>query len=274
MEQLEKTALTMRRIIFKTACHAGTGHIAPSLSAVEILTALYFGGVMRYDPKRPEWKERDYLIMSKGHASLALYAALTLAGYIPEKDLENFCSGRTPFGGILKRNVFYGIEASTGSLGQGLCFATGIALANQLDEKENRVYAIVGDGECQEGTVWEAAMNAAHHNLNHLTVIIDHNQLQGMDAVDRIVKEGSLREKWKSFGFEAEEVDGHDVGALCRALRAPGKKPKAIIAHTVKGKGISFMEGVPIWHYRSTNAEETKVALRELGMSGKDLVMA
>lgn len=273
MDALKSIVTELRKIIFKTAHHSGTGHIAPSLSVVEILTVLYFGGIMKYDVRNPAWEDRDYFVMSKGHASLAVYAALAKAGYFPEAELKSFCHGGTHFGGILKRNIQYGIEASTGSLGQGLCFATGVALANKLDEKANHVFVVIGDGECQEGTTWEAAMNAAHHQLHNLTVIVDHNRLQGMDTVENIIQEMDLKEKWKSFGFAVQEVDGHDMEALLHALdRKPENgKPRAIIANTIKGKGISFMEGVPIWHYRSTNEEETVIAMRELGLTNEEL---
>lgn len=272
MEKLQQLAKDIRKQIFKAAYGAQTGHIAPSLSVVEILISLYFDEILKYDSKNPEWKDRDFFVMSKGHASLALYAVLAEAGFFPVEELRRFCHGVTPFGGILKRNVAYGIEASTGSLGQGICFATGVALGMKLDEKQNQVFTVIGDGECQEGTTWEAAMNAAHHGLDNFTVIIDHNQLQGMDKTESIVREFDLASKWKSFGFDTIEVNGHDMIALKVAFQKKVKgKPKAIVANTVKGRGISFMEGIPIWHYRMTNKEETKIVLQELDMTEEEL---
>lgn len=272
MENLSKITCELRKHIFRTAYLANTGHIAPSLSMVEIMAVLYFGGVLKYNATDPKWQDRDRLIMSKGHASLVLYSTLMMAGYFEEKKLDTFCKPDSHLGGLLKMNEELGIEATTGSLGHGLPFGTGIALANKLDRKDSKVYVVVGDGECQEGSIWEAAMNAAHYNLNNLVVIIDHNRLQAMDKIEEIVKIDSLAEKWESFGWNTVEIDGHNISEIYRELTANyTDKPKVIIANTIKGKGISFMENVPIWHYRIPNRVETEIAIAELGLSRQEV---
>ncbi len=267
---LEEIAKEVRRDIMRTAYKGGSGHIASALSAVEIMTALYFGGILRYDPANPYWEDRDKLVLSKGHASLVLYSVLKRIGYITQKELDSFCSPGSALGGEPRLGDIPGVEATTGSLGHGLSFAIGIAIANRLDKRSSRTYAILGDGECQEGSVWEAALSAAHYRLDNLTVILDCNSLQAMDSTENIVSLNPLMEKWNGFGWSVVEINGHDLDQICTALKEDREsaitKPRIIIAHTIKGKGISFMENVPIWHYRMPNSEEMGIVRRDLGL--------
>ncbi|SFQ24118.1 transketolase [Lachnospiraceae bacterium XBB1006] len=266
----------IRKDIMVTALKGKAGHLASALSMAEIVTALYFGEVLQYDKDNPNWEGRDKVILSKGHASLALYSALYRIGYLTKEQLHGFCQEGSLLGGEPKRGDIPGVEATTGSLGHGLSFAVGIAMAEKYKKTLNRIYVIQGDGECQEGSVWEAALSAAHHKLGNLTVILDRNQLQAMGDTEEIVGIESLKEKWESFGFLVTEVDGHDTERLIAVLqkdkRDKTERPRIIIAHTVKGKGISFMENVPIWHYRMPNAEEQIIANQELGITKEDLL--
>lgn len=272
----EEITKEIRKDIMITALKGKAGHLASALSMAEIVTALYFGDVLRYDPQDPEWEERDKMILSKGHGSLALYSALYRIGYLTKEQLHSFCQKDSLLGGEPKRGDIPGVEATTGSLGHGLSFAVGIAIAERIKQKKNRIYVIQGDGECQEGSVWEAALSAAHHKLGNLTVILDRNQLQAMGDTEEIVGIESIREKWESFGFLVTAVDGHDTEALIETLKKdkadPEEKPRVIIAHTIKGKGISFMENIPIWHYRMPNEEEQRIVNRELGITEEDLL--
>lgn len=275
LPNLQKTAKEIRRKIFKMIYKGGGGHIPPALSITEILTVLYFGGIMKHDPKNPGWEARDRLILSKGHASAALYAVLAQAGYIDEKLLDGFCQPGSVLGGHPKMYEIPGVEASTGSLGHGFSFAVGIALAGKMDKKDYRVFAILGDGECQEGSIWETALFAAHQKLGNFTAILDYNKLQAMDMLDNIIGMEPMAEKWRSFGWDVFEVDGHDLNDLVVVLthkRNIESPPRMIIAHTVKGKGVSFMENVPIWHYRLPNQEELEIVLKELEIDARELV--
>lgn len=274
--KLDLISKDMRKLIFKTAYSGHTGHIASAMSVVEILTSLYFGDILQYNPKNPLWMERDKLIMSKGHASLALYSTLAMAGYFPIEELKTFCHPFSKFGGEPKYGDIPGIEATTGSLGHGLSFAVGIALASKLDSIQNRIYVILGDGECQEGSVWEAAMSAAHYKLDNLTVILDYNKLQAMGEIEDILSLNPINKKWEYFGWEVLEIDGHNLEEIQEVLSMDRqrdiKKPRIIIAHTIKGKGISFMENVPIWHYRMPNEEELQIVLKDLELSKEELL--
>ena len=275
---VEQIALRIRQTILKMAMRAGGGHIAPSYSIADIVAELYFDGILRYDTSNPDWKERDYFILSKGHGALALYVALSMAGFFPQNELQNFCKPGSKLGSLAKAGAAPGVEASTGSLGHGLSYACGIALALKKDNASNKVYALLGDGECEEGSVWEAAMFAAHNELDNLVIIVDYNKLQAMDSLENIMSLDDFSGKFRSFGINSVDIDGHDYEQIRKVLKEPGiqncnrkKKPLAIIAHTVKGKGISFMENIPIWHYRIPNKEELKVALHDLGMAENDL---
>lgn len=218
MARIEDIALKIRQAVLKMAVGANGGHIAPAYSMTDIVAELYFDGILRYDAKRPNWQERDYFVLSKGHGVLALYAALSMAGYFPAEELDTFCKPGSSLGSLAKMGSVPGIEATTGSLGHGLSFAVGIALANKIDGLDSKVYVLLGDGECEEGSVWEGLMSAVHHKLDNLVVIIDYNGLQAMDSVDHIMSIHGFSERLKSFGFFVDDIDGHDYGAIKKAL--------------------------------------------------------
>lgn len=244
-------------------------HLGSCLSCVDILTALYFG-VLRVDPSDPSNKARDRFILSKGHAAPALYWTLAMRGFFPETDMDRFCAD----GSVLNEHppapgYLSGVEAATGSLGHGLPLGLGMALAAKIGNSDYRVFALLSDGECNEGSVWEGAMFAPAHNLERLAVIVDFNKWQATGRSEEVMALSPLVDKWRAFGWNASEVDGHDVGKLVELLsQVPdgSGKPVAIIAHTVKGKGISFMEDDNNWHYRIPTAEEVERARRELGV--------
>lgn len=262
-------AQEMRRLIYTTITKARGGHMPSSLSVVEILTVLY-GEVLRIDPMRPDDPNRDRFILSKGHGCVALYAALSQYGFIDASHLDTFGRAGSILGGHPDMHKVSGVEASTGSLGHGLSFAAGIALAAKMDGKTHRTFVLMGDGECQEGSVWEAALFAVQAELDNLVCIVDHNKLQAMDRLDKIVELSPMAEKWRAFGWEVMEVEGNDIGMLRSTFsELPFKRrmPSLVVAHTTKGKGISFMEQVPIWHYRMPDETEDGQARKELGLS-------
>lgn len=263
----------LRKTIFLTAYKGNTGHLASALSVIEILYVLYFRGVLKYDSANPNWEERDKLIMSKGQGSLALYSVLSKAGFFPREELDSFCQPGSKLGGEPKLGDIPGVEASTGSLGHGLSYAVGIAMAYKIQKKKNHVYVIIGDGECQEGSMWEAAMAAKNFKLDNLTVIMDNNKLQAMGTVKELMSIDDWAGKWKEFGWYVINVDGHDVERLENVLREQRIEdtPTMIIADTIKGKGISFMENVPIWHFRMPNEEELKIVMKELDIKEEEL---
>lgn len=269
---VEEKCREIRKEIFIQAYHAGGAHMGAAFSVTDILGVLYFGDVLHYQPENPEWSERDKVILSKGHAGVALYAALAIAGYFDKEHLKTFCKPGSNLGGHPKINEIPGVEASTGALGHGLSFAIGIAYANKVDKKKNHVYVILGDGECQEGSVWEGALSASTLELDNLTVIVDHNKLQAMDSLEKIVHMSPFADKWKAFGWNVVEIDGHNCGEIKEALltRQVGK-PTLVVANTVKGKGVSFMENVPIWHYRMPNEQELPILMAELGIAEEEL---
>ena len=268
MTELERRANEMRSDIVSMIAEAGSGHPGGSLSSADILTALYFGGVLEHDPARPDWDERDRFILAKGHAAPALYAVLAQAGYFPREELLTLRKRGTRLRGHPDSNVGPGVEVSTGSLGQGLSVAAGIAAGLKRDGKTQSVFALLGDGEGQEGQVWEAAMFAAHRGLDNLVAIVDRNCLQMDGNTADVCDPGDLAAKFSAFGWTAVEVDGHDIPALVEALAAAkadrAAKPHALIARTVKGKGVSFMENQAGWHGKAPNAEQTEAALAEL----------
>ena len=268
----EVMAKGLRKKIFQAAYFAGGAHLGAAFSVADIISALYFGNVLRYDAKNPDWEDRDKFILSKGHACYALYAALATAGYFDEKKLFNAGKPGSMLGGHPKLHDIPGVEASTGALGHGLSFAIGIAYANKVDKKDSHTYVVLGDGECQEGSVWEGALSAPTLKLDNLTVIIDHNKLQAMDKLENIVKMQPLGDKWKAFGWNVIEIDGHNHDEIRSALlERSEEKPTLIIAHTIKGKGVSFMENKPIWHYRMPNEHELQIVMKELGLTEADL---
>jgi len=268
-KKLEKKAETIRRHVLNMIYEAGSGHPGGSLSCVDILTALYFH-TLQHNSKDPDWADRDRFILSKGHAAPTLYATLAEAGYFSVEELKLL----RKMGSMLQGhpdNKIPGVEVSSGSLGQGLSAANGIALAGKLDKKNFRVYTLLGDGECDEGQIWEAAMLSSHYKLDNLTAIIDRNGLQIDGPTEKIMCLESIAEKWRAFGWHVIEVDGNKIEEIIKALdNAKNIKgqPTVIIAHTFKGKGVSFMEWINAFHGRALNKEEMKKALEELGGEG------
>jgi transketolase len=267
IHELETVARALRRRIVTMIAAANSGHPGGSLSAVEIITALYFGGVLRHDPNRPDWPDRDRFILSKGHGAPALYAALGERGYFPTSELMSLRQVDSRMQGHPVQGMTPGVEASTGSLGQGLSIGIGHALAARLDGKSFRTYVLMGDGECQEGQVWEAAMTAGNYELASLTAIVDANRFQLDGAVEDINSLEPLAGKFAAFGWHVIELDGHDVGAVLDALhaaRAHHAGPTCLVASTVKGKGVTFMENNNEFHGKAPTPEQVKVALTQL----------
>jgi len=270
IEYVEEMASRLRYHIIRMVGAAGSGHPGGSLSSSDIVAALYFGGILRVDPRNPLWSDRDRFVLSKGHAAPVLYAALAEKGFFPVDVLLTLRKMGSPLQGHPDCKKVAGVEVSTGSLGQGLSLAVGMALAGRLDKKDYKVWALLGDGECQEGQVWEAAMSAAHYKLDNLRVIVDHNHLQIDGPVEKVMSVEPIAEKFSAFGWETVSVDGHSVRELLEAFRRPSAgKPLAIIAETVKGKGVKFMEGVAGWHGKAPQGEELDRALAEVTMREK-----
>ncbi len=267
IEYYEKIAAKVRIDIIKAVHAAGSGHPGGSLSAADILTALYFGE-MNIDPKDPGMEGRDRFILSKGHAVPAQYAVLGERGYYDVEEMMTLRKLGSPFQGHGNMHKVPGIEMSTGSLGQGLSVAVGMALADKMDGRDSRVYSLLGDGEIQEGMIWEAAMAASHYGLSGLTAIVDWNGLQIDGANDDVMKVSPISEKFRSFGWDTVEIDGHDFRQIFEALdeaREQKEKPTCIIAKTVKGKGVSFMEDQAGWHGKAPGDDQAKQAVEELG---------
>lgn len=270
--ELQKQAVQIRQDILTMIHQAGSGHPGGSLSAVEIMTALYFGGVMKVDPENPDWAERDYLILSKGHVAPVLYSVLCRKGFFAEKHLSTLRRLDSILQGHPHAKHVPGLEASSGSLGQGLSVANGIAMGHlRQNRNNNRVYCLMGDGELQEGQIWEAAMTAAQHKLYNLCAIVDNNhvQLDGMTADIKMME--PLAEKWEAFGWHVIPVDGHDFDSLLAGFQkaeAEREKPSVLIAETVKGKGISFMENQAAWHGLAPDAEQYQACMKELSAEG------
>ena len=263
-----KKSNKIRKMILAMHNAAQTSHIGSAFSCVDILTALYFA-VLKINPKDPLNKKRDRFILSKGHAISALYATLAEKKFFPEILLKQYCCNGGLLPGHATRGSVPGVEASTGSLGHGLPIGSGIAFAGKADGFNYRVFVLMSDGECNEGSVWEAALFAAQHQLDNLVGIIDYNKLQGFGSTKDILELEPLKDKWLSFGWAVKEVDGHDHEKVIKILqKTPIKKnkPNLIIAHTVKGKGVPFMENKMEWHYKSTNSDQYKEALAQLNL--------
>lgn len=268
IKSLEEKARQFRKEILEMITEAGSGHPGGSLSAVEILISLYYHK-MNHKPQDPQWPMRDRFIMSKGHASPVVYVTLANCGYFPKEELKTF----RKLGSRLQGHVHIGVpgvELSTGSLGQGLSVAGGIALGAKIRKADFKVYCLLGDGEIQEGQVWEAAMTASHHKLDNVCAILDCNKVQENAPVVEIKNEEPLSDKWRSFGWQVIEADGHDFNRLLPALDefdTVKGRPTIILAHTIKGKGVSFMEGQAKWHGKAPKKDELEKALKELGFS-------
>jgi transketolase len=264
IEKCERAAKDMRKAAYDMALAAGDAHMGGGLSLIEIMAALYMG-VMRYDVKNPRLEKRDRLIFSKGHGALALYAAMHQAGFIADSDLDSFKSDETYLSGHPSMNMDRGIEFSSGSLGQGLSLAVGSALAlRRKGNTTSNIYVVLGDGECNEGSVWEAAASAAHYNLRNIIAVVDQNGLQYDGATDDVLSMKNLKAKWESFGFDVFEVDGHSIPELLNAFHAKTDKPKTVLAHTIKGKGVSYMEHNPLWHHARFTQKDYDAAIREM----------
>lgn len=267
VEMLKEKARNIRIDIIREVYSAGSGHPGGSLSAADIITYLYFAE-MNIDPKDPDKKGRDRFVLSKGHAAPALYAALAERGYFPKETLLTLRQLGSMLQGHPDRKKVPGVDMSTGSLGQGISAAVGMALADRIDQTGARVYAVLGDGELQEGMVWEAAMAAAHYGLSNLTIFVDHNGLQIDGKNEDVMTVAPVAEKFESFGWDVQKIDGHDFEQIAAALEKAKKvtdRPQAVIAETVKGKGVSFMEDQAGWHGKAPDEEQAKQAVKELG---------
>ncbi|MGH0435014.1 transketolase [Bacillus basilensis] len=253
----------IRKHVLKMVFKAGAAHVGTCFSVVEILHTLYFK-VLKIDPETPDWKERDRFILSKGHGSAALYATLAERGFFSKTLLERFYMDDGSLPGNIDQTVVPGIDASSGSLGIGLSLGIGMSIGLKKDNINSKVYVVLGDGECQEGAVWEAIMYAGSNKLDNLVAIIDNNKLQSSNYTNDVINQNNIAERWRSFGWETFEVDGHNQEELEKVLNLPQKQPKVIIAHTLKGKGVSFMENNVAWHYGSPSQLEYVKAMREL----------
>jgi len=264
--ELKKMAKKLRRHVITMIATAGSGHPGGSLSAADIITALYFK-VLRHDPRNPQWSERDRFILSKGHAAPILYAALAEAGYFPVAELATLRKLNSRLQGHADRKFTPGVEMSAGSLGMGLSFAIGVALASRLDSKTYRTYVLLSDGECEEGQTWEAALSAAHFKLDNLTTIVDCNGIQLSGWTCDIMNLEPFIQKWQAFGWHTIDIDGHDLDQIlsaCQGAKKIKNKPTVIIARTIKGKGVSFMENNVAFHGKAPTWEEAERAIKEL----------
>ena len=270
VEFIRQAAARIRKRSLRMVHEAGQGHPGGDLSAADILATLYFG-VLCYDARRPTAPDRDRFIMSKGHATGSFYAVLAAAGFFPEAELDTYMRPGSRLNGHPNCRYLPGVETNTGPLGHGLPVGVGIATAGQIDGAAFRVFVLTGDGELQEGSVWEAAMFAGHRRLANLTVIVDRNRLQQGAPTEETNALEPLADKWRAFGWDVVEVDGHDVAALLDVLDPPGgarSRPRCVIANTVKGKGVSFMAGKAAWHHGVPTAEQLQQAIREIDAAG------
>jgi transketolase len=265
---LDERSRHLRRVVVRMLRAARRGHVGSAFSCIDILRVLY-DDVLRFDPRNAKWPGRDRCILSKGHGCLALYALLADKGFFPERELDRFCAADGILGGHPDANKVPGVEASTGALGHGLSIGLGMALHLRLAKSDSRVYVILGDGECNEGSVWEAAMCAGKHRLANLTAVVDYNKHQAYGSTRDVQDLEPLADKWRAFGFAVHEVDGHDIGELRRvftSLSLDSAKPTAIIAHTIKGKGAAFAENNMTWHHKNKVTDIELESLRaELG---------
>lgn len=267
IQDLQLKAEKIRELIIRMAVRAGKGHITPAFSITDLLVVLYFD-LLKIDFSNPKWEARDRFILSKGHGCLAFYAVLAERGFFPTEVLESFSQLGSPLGGHPDRFRTPGVEASTGSLGHGLSVGVGMAWAGKFDKKDYHVVVLMGDGETDEGSVWEAAMFASHHKLDNLIGIVDRNRIQMTDVTEKVISLEPLTDKWRSFGWSVQEIDGHNLlqikDSISFAFLNHQGKPHLILAHTVKGKGVSFMENKPEWHFRIPKTDEATLAIEEI----------
>ncbi len=262
----------VRKTILKMMYESKAAHIGSCLSCVDILTVLYFK-ILRIDPKKPLAETRDRFLLSKGHAVAALYATLAKRGFFPEELLNTYYQNGSRLPGHSTLNTVPGIEVSTGSLGHGLSIGAGLALAAKKDEKDHRVFVLISDGECETGSVWEAALFSGHHKLDNLIGIVDHNKLQACGRIEDILSLKPLNEKWKSFGWAVKEIDGHnlfEIENVFSKIPLEKGKPNLVLAHTIKGKGISFMENDFEWHFKNLDKGKYEQALKEISVHNQN----
>jgi transketolase len=260
---LDDRSLHLRRLVVTALVGGGRGHVGPAMSLIEIMRVLY-DDILNIRPNEPKWPDRDRCILSKGHGCLALYALLADKGFFAVSELDRFCAAGSILGGHPEHGKVPGVEASTGALGHGLSIGIGMALGCRMQGRDSRVFVVMGDGETNEGAVWEAAMTASKHGLSNLTAIIDCNGLQSYGLTAEVLEMAPMAEKWRAFGFETTEVDGHDVAALRDVLSSPAAdKPTAVLCHTVKGRGIPIAENNAAWHHKSKLKPEELSAITD-----------
>ena len=265
----EMLATRIRAHVLRMTHRAKSAHVGSSLSIADLLAVLY-GGILRVDPHRPDWADRDRFILSKGHGSAAIYATLAERGFFPKEWLDTFYQNGSHLAGHITHHGVPGVEASTGSLGHGLPIGNGMAMAAKHDGQSYRVFIILSDGDCDEGSTWEAALFASHHKLDNVVAIVDFNKVQGFGTVKEVLNLEPLAGKWQAFGWAVREIDGHNLKQIESTLRSvpfQAGQPSCIVAHTIKGKGVSFMENQVAWHYKSPDDEQLRQALAELGVS-------
>lgn len=263
----------LRKRIFITGYKGGMAHFASCYSSLEMIYAMYAKGILKYDSKNPKWENRDRFILSKGHAGLALYHVLAHVGLIDREMVESYLTEESRIGGEPCMRDCEWVEATTGSLGHGLSMGVGIAMSQKMDYRNAKTYVMLGDGECQEGVVWEAVMTASSFGLDNLVAILDCNEIQKMDFVEKTMGPTLWKDKWEIFGWEVLEVDGHDIEDFTNKIIEPSikGKPRLILAHTVKGKGVSIMENNPNWHFKIPGRKELIIFKKELGISDLEL---
>lgn len=263
MTDLSQLTKTIRRHLVTMTHQSRSSHIGSCFSIVDALTVLYFK-ILNVDPANPKKEDRDRFILSKAHGSAALYSVLAERGFFDRSLLQKYYVDGGVLPGHLDQTVAPGVETSGGSLGHGLSLGIGMALSNSRTGNAGRVFVLLGDGECNEGSIWEGAMIAPQLNLHNLTVLIDYNKIQGLGQTDEILNQKNMKDRWSAFGWDAVEIDGHDLALLEKTLASDSAKPRAIVLHTIKGKGVSFMENQLLWHYRSPTKEELQKAFEEL----------
>lgn len=266
LESLRALGRRIRLHVLRMVHAADASHVGGCFSMADLLAVLY-GAALRVDPARPDWEDRDRLVVSKGHAAAAVYAALAERGFFPVEWLDTYCQNGSRLAGHISHHGVPGIEVSSGSLGHGLPIACGMALAGRCDERPYRVFALLSDGELDEGSNWESILFAPHHGLDNLTAIVDYNKIQSFGTVGEVLDLEPLADKWRAFGWSVREIDGHDypqILASVSQLPPVAGRPTVVIAHTIKGRGVGFMENQLAWHYRSPNAEQLAAACREI----------